>query len=101
MRKIKGVRKITVAVPVTRCVFYAKFGDLHENLTVEDGEIVHTGFWTSRTGGGCVKGDETFEESCRDTITFIAEHNPEELEKLCEVLSEGSMKDYCKALRCN
>lgn len=101
MKEIKETRKKVVEVPVTSYVFNAKYGNLREDLTVENGEIVHTGFWTSRTGGGCVKGDEKFEESCRDTISFISEHNREELKKLYKALSEGSMKEYCKALLCS
>lgn len=97
MEEIKVTR--TVPVEVTRYYFEASNGDYHESLTIEDGEIVETGCWDSRNGGGCSKDDPEFEKSCRDTIRFIVKYKPEELRNIHNALSEGSIKGFCRALQ--
>lgn len=97
MEVIKGTRK--VEVPVTSYKFQANNGDFHQDLTITDGEIVETGCWDSRNGGGCSKGDPWFEKSCRDTIRFIVKYRPEELKNIYNALSEGSMKEFCRLLQ--
>lgn len=99
MEEIKETRKKVVEVPVTRYRFEAHIGDLHEDLSIEDGEVVHVGYWTSRRGGGSTKGKPDFEKKCRETIAFIVEHKPEELENMVNVLVEGPMKEYVKSLQ--
>lgn len=99
MKEIKETRKKVVEVPVTRYSFDACIGDLHKDLSIENGEVVHVGYWTSKSGGGSTKYKPDFEKRCRETIAFIAKHKPEELENMANVLAEGPMKEYVKSLQ--
>lgn len=97
MEKIKGKR--TVEIEVTIYKFEASSGDYHEDLTIVDGEIIETGCWDSRNGGGRKKGETGFNESCYSTIRFIVDHKPEELKNIYNVLADGTMKDFCRKLQ--
>lgn len=99
MEIINGTRKVEVEVPVTSYKFQANNGDCHQDLTIRDGEIVETGCWDSRNGGGSSKGDYNFVNSCRDTIRFIVKYNPKELKNIYNALSEGPMKNFCRELQ--
>lgn len=99
METIKGKQTRTVEIEVTTYKFEASSGDYHESLTIVEGEIQETGYWDSRNGGGCSKGESGFADSCYSTIRFIVNHKPEELKNIYNVLADGVMKDFCKRLQ--
>lgn len=76
------------------------------SLDVENGEIVEVFFYDPKKGRwGTRKTDynhnNIFDQLSQAAITFIANNEPNELNFLIDVLSPGSMQDFCKILQKN
>lgn len=93
-------------------------GHYHKTLIIENGEIVETSCYFSERCSLLYyddysdsfektieliyrykKGEKGFRKSCYDTLQFIAKYSPLKLPTIYNLLSKGSMKDFCKLLQ--
>lgn len=73
--------------------------ELHDELTIAGGEIVHIACWSRSGAGSHTKGKDGFEEMCRDEMRIICKSKPEELRNIYNLLTDEAMKSYCKELQ--
>lgn len=73
--------------------------ELHDEVTIAGGEIVDTACWSRSGAGSRMKGEDGFEEMCRNEMRKICKSKPEELRNIYNLLTDEAMKSYCKELQ--